>query len=61
LTFAAAIAWATWSIPIILDASCCGSTSTRTANFCDPNTLTCATPVTMDRRWASRFWAYRSS
>ena len=61
LTLAAAIACATWSIPIIRDASCCGSTSTRTANFCDPNTFTWATPVTIDRRWASRFCAYRSS
>jgi len=55
------MACATWSIPIIRDASCCGSTSTRTANFCDPNTFTWATPVTIERRWASRFCAYRSS
>ena len=36
LTFAASMAPATWSMPIIREASCIGSTSTRTANFCDP-------------------------
>jgi hypothetical protein len=32
-----------------------------TANFCDPNTLTCATPLTVEIRWARFDCAYSSN
>ena len=49
---------ATWSIPIWRAASCVGSTSIRTANFCAPKTFTPATPLTIDNRCASTDSAY---
>src|SRR5512138_2056066 len=42
----------TSSMPICLAASAVGSTWTRTAYFCEPNTDTCATPGTMETRCA---------
>ena len=39
-------------------ASLFGSSCTRTAYFCDPNTLTNATPDTVDRRCANWVSAY---
>ena len=46
LTFAFVMAVATSSMPMPWVASLCGSTSMRTADFCEPMTLTCATPLT---------------
>src|SRR6476661_7603377 len=48
-------------MPIWRDASCVGSTSMRTANFCAPNTLTPATPLTIESRCASTVSAYWST
>ena len=56
-----AIADATSSMPICRAASCVGSTSMRTAYFCAPKTLTCATPLTIDRRCARTVSAYWST
>jgi hypothetical protein len=41
---------ATSSMPIEREASSRGSTSMRTAYFCEPNTFTCATPLTIEMR-----------
>jgi hypothetical protein len=38
-----------------------GSSSTRTAYFCAPNTCTCATPLTIEMRCAIVVSAYSSS
>jgi hypothetical protein len=57
LEFEPLIAAATASMPICRAASCVGSMSTRTAYLAAPNTLTCATPVTIDRRCAMTFSA----
>ena len=48
-------------MPIWRAASWVGSTSTRTAYFCAPKTLHPATPLTIDRRWASTVSAYSST
>ncbi len=61
LTFAVETACAISSIPICREASCVGSTSIRTANFCAPKTLTPATPLTIESRCASTDSAYSSS
>ncbi len=42
----------TRSSPMPREASACGSTCTRTAYFCEPNTFTCATPFTVEIRCA---------
>ena len=42
-------------------ASRSGFTRTRTANFCEPNTLTWATPLTVDSRCASWVSAYSAT
>src|SRR6478672_3679457 len=47
-------------MPIWRVASCIGSTSIRTAYFCEPKTFTCATPLTIERRCASTCSAYWS-
>src|SRR5215813_3983588 len=39
-------------MPRLCAASLCGSTSTRTAYLAAPNTLTCATPLTIEIRCA---------
>ena len=52
---------ATSSMPIERAASSRGSTSIRTAYFCEPNTLTCATPLTIEIRWATTDCAISSS
>ena len=59
--FALLMALATSSMPIERAASSRGSTSTRTANFCDPKMLTCATPLTIEMRCATCDWAISSS
>ena len=61
LEFALEIAPATSSMPIDRAASSRGSTSTRTANFCDPKMLTCATPLTIEIRCATWDCAISSS
>ena len=48
-------------MPIDRAASCRGSTSTRTAYFCEPKTLTCATPLTIEMRCATLVCANSSS
>ena len=48
-------------MPIPRATSACGSTCTRTAYFCDPNTDTCATPSTVDMRCARKVSAYSSN
>ena len=50
LTFALVMAVATSSRPIPCVASLCGSTSMRTAAFCEPLTFTCETPLTTEMR-----------
>src|SRR5579885_391631 len=47
--------------PICRAASLSGSTCTRTAYFCVPNTITCATPETMEMRCAMVVSAYSST
>src|ERR1700761_2965537 len=47
-------------MPMPAEARRSGLTSMRTAYFCEPYTLTCATPSTIDRRWASCVSAYSS-
>ena len=42
-------------------ASLRGSSWTRAAYFCVPNTCTCATPLMVDNRWAMLVWMYSSS
>ncbi len=59
--FAAWIASLTSPIAIPRDESARGSSWMRTAYFCAPNTETCATPSTMESRWAKVFSAYSSS
>ena len=58
LTFASWMAPDTSSMPIRRAASRSGSTCTRTARFCWPNTTTWATPWTIDSRWARTVSAY---
>ncbi|MNC90385.1 hypothetical protein D3C83_64760 [compost metagenome] len=53
MTLALWMAAATSSMPMPRAASWRGSTSTRTANFCEPKTLTCATPLTIEMRCAT--------
>src|SRR6185437_2885338 len=60
-TFALSIALTTSSMPILRIAIACGSSCTRTAYFCEPYTCTCATPDTVDSRWARYVSAYSSS
>ncbi len=48
-------------MPICRAASRCGSSCTCTAYFSLPSTCTCATPLTMEMRWAIRVSAYSSS
>jgi len=57
LTLAAATACSTSSMPMPRVASARGSTCTRTAYFCEPNTWTWATPLIVEIRWASSVWA----
>ena len=45
-------------MPICRDASSRGSRSIRTANFWAPWMFTCATPLTVDSRWAITVSAY---
>ncbi len=47
-------------MPMERAASWRGSTSMRTAYFCEPNTSTCATPVTIEMRWAMVCCPYSS-
>ena len=54
-------AWATSSMPTPRDASARGSSWMRTAYFCDPYTITCATPLTIEIRWAISVSAYSLS
>src|SRR5690242_13260000 len=60
MTLFCRIALATCETPMPRDASCCGSSWTRTAYFADPQTPTCATPSTIDRRCAIVVSAYSS-
>src|SRR5438067_2342555 len=55
------MAFATYDTPMPRDASCCGTSCTRTAYFAEPNTPTCATPSTIDKRCAMVVSAYSSS
>ena len=48
-------------IPILRAASAWGSSCTWTAYFWLPSTWTCATPLTVEMRWAIRVSAYSSS
>src|ERR1039458_9785390 len=61
LVLLAATARCTSSMPMPRAASLSGSTCTRTANFCAPNTCTRETPLTMEMRCASRVSAYIAS
>ena len=45
-------------MPMLRAASLSGSTCTRTAYFCAPNTCTRETPLTMEMRCASSVSAY---
>jgi hypothetical protein len=54
-------ACSTSSRPIPRVVSARGSTWTRTAYFCEPKTWTCATPVTVEMRWARFVCAYSST
>ena len=56
-TFAFWTAAATSSIPTPRDASARGFRRIRTAYFWEPKTSTCATPFTMEIRWAMMVWA----
>ncbi len=47
-------------MPICRAASARGSAWMRTAYFCEPNTCTCATPLTVEMRWAMNVVAYSS-
>src|ERR1700730_826981 len=60
-TFQPAMAFCTSFNPRCSALSRSGSTWTRTAYFCDPQTLTCATPETMEMRWATTVSAYVST
>ncbi len=51
----------TWSRLIPMFASFPGSAWTRTAYFCEPRMSTCATPLTMEMRWAIRFSPYSAT
>ena len=48
-------------MPMPRDARASGSTCTRTAYFWDPYTSTCATPFTVEMRWAMLTSAYSST
>jgi hypothetical protein len=61
LTFARAMAASTSSMPSPREASARGSTCTRTAYFCEPKMVTCATPVIVEMRWARNVCAYSST
>ncbi len=54
------MAWATWSSPTSREASASGLSWMRTAYFCEPKTMTWATPLTMEIRWAIMVSAYSS-
>ena len=58
LTLAAAIACCNPSMPMPRACSRPGSARMRTARFCEPKTLTWATPGSVDRRCASWVSAY---
>ena len=47
-------------MPIPRAANARGSAWMRTAYFCEPNTCTCATPLTVEMRWAMKVVAYSS-
>ena len=61
LTLPRAIAVATSSMPMPRVASARGSTCTRTAYFCEPNTVTWATPLMVEMRCARLVCAYSST
>src|SRR5687768_14796298 len=61
LLFPAATAERTSSKLMPREANLSGSTWTRTAYFCEPMTFTCATPSTMEMRWAMVVSAYSST
>src|SRR5690349_22859500 len=60
ITLFCRIALATCDTPMPRDASCCGSSCTRTAYLADPQTPTSATPSTIDNRCAIVVSAYSS-
>src|SRR2546422_6435300 len=60
-TLPAAMPPATSSIPMPRVASALGSSWMRTAYLAAPYTCTCATPLTVERRWAMKVSAYSSS
>ena len=60
LTLPLLIASATWSMPMLRDASCRGSSWIRTAYFDDPKTCTCATPSTVEMCCDKNVSAYSS-
>ena len=61
MTLPLEMARVTSSSPIFRAASACGSSWIRTAYFCEPYTCTCATPSTVESRWAMVVWPYSSS
>src|SRR5207244_4495618 len=61
LTLAREMAASTSSRPMPRAASARGSTCTRTAYFCEPKIVTCATPLTVEMRWARNVCAYSST
>ena len=61
LTFPFCTAACTSSMPIPRLARRAGSSCTRTAYFWEPSTCTCATPLTIDTRWAMSVSAYSST
>ncbi|OLD94042.1 MAG: hypothetical protein AUG80_19295 [Candidatus Rokubacteria bacterium 13_1_20CM_4_68_9] len=60
-TLACATALCTSSMPMPRAASSRGSTWTRTAYFCEPNTWTWATPLIVEIRWPRLVCAYSST
>jgi hypothetical protein len=61
VTLPRAIACSTSSMPMPREASARGSTCTRTAYFCEPKTVTWATPLTVEMRCAMVVCAYSST
>ena len=61
ITLLLRIAVATCETPMLRDASCAGSSCTRTAYFAEPNTPTDATPSIIDSRCAIVVSAYSST
>ena len=58
LTLACVMAFCSSSKPMSRAASRSGLARIRTANFCEPKTRTCATPLIVESRWASWVSAY---